>query len=340
MVNKKTTVIFLTLIILIVITVGIGYFSFFQKGDKTKNTETTKQELFGCLDEGKAVSYKIEEKESPLADVIIFVNDKFTEKELSYFKIENIRKNYHPIEIHRCGIYVIRMFNYDPLDPKQGKDYRAELWRYAYDGSKEMQLLFDGFSTDFRVDPTESYVALEWSYLDNQDYALVIKDLKTKKNSFVLKFVDFIKQYPGFSGNFGLYGGWSTNGQYFWGQIFDGANVLEFLRIEREIWKMSVFPTPPNVLGGDALNTDTGWLTVHSDNVWYGDTEFTEQEKAKRRAQGVGTELYIYNLFTGKRYFVDKIDEPLWFFKPQWFSDTELEYELPNGDKKVYNINL
>ena len=78
---------------------------------------------------------------------------------------------------------------------------------------------------------------------------------------------------------------------------------------------------------------------MHPDNVWYGIDIMTEQEEARRRARGTGTELYIENLFTRERNFVDKTEEPLWYFQPKWISDTELQYELPDGTKKIYKIN-
>ena len=87
------------------------------------------------------------------------------------------------------------------------------------------------------------------------------------------------------------------------------------------------------------MNIEKGLITVHPGNVWYGIADVTEQEKAERRKQGMGTELYIENLLTKKREFVVKTNEPLYYFKPKWLSDTELQYEMPNGEKKIYKIN-
>ena len=65
-----------------------------------------------------------------------------------------------------------------------------ELWKYNYNGDGKKLILLDEdiigdlkkykhyFSTDFRVDPTESYIFLIRSYLGQPDYAFVIKDLE------------------------------------------------------------------------------------------------------------------------------------------------------------------
>ncbi|MBI5147584.1 MAG: hypothetical protein HZA37_00305, partial [Parcubacteria group bacterium] len=166
---------------------------------------------------------------------------------------------------------------------------------------------------------------------------LVIKDLNTKEDIFVLSAKSIFEQYSNVVGNFGL-DKWTDDGRYFWGDISDGAYVNGFFRIDTQNWKTDIFEAPQDVLGGDALNIENGYITVHPGNTWFGFTDLTQEEKEKRRKQGMGTELYIENLFTKKRQFVVKIDEPLYYFKPQWLSDTELEYELPTGEKKIYEI--
>jgi len=333
---KKILIILIPLILIATIT--IAYFFFFPEG-KIKPDKKLKQSTFltQCLSENLEVSYKIEEKESPLADVVVYIIDENIGKKVTSFKIDNIFKNYHPIELYKCGIYVIRFFNYDPRISKQKPEFRAEFWRYYYNG-EGIQLFFsEDFSYDFRVDPTEIYLVLEQSYLGNPGYALVIKNLNTKEDVFVLPLAEIVNKYPDLEGSIG-FNEWTKDGRYFWGNIFYGANVLAFFRIERDTWKTDILPAPKDVLGGDDLNLENGYITVHPGNVWFGISELTEEEKAKRRAQGIGTELYIHNLFTGERQFVDKTDEPLWYFKPKWISDTELEYEMPSGEKKTYKI--
>lgn len=347
MISKKNLAILILAVLLVVVGTGVSYFFFFQKSNKLKNAEISKPQLIECLNENEEISYKIEEKESPLADVIVFT-DKDTKKRSFFFKIENIFKNYHPIELHSCGIYVIRFFNYDPNKTKQDPGFKVELWKYVHDGQGLNILLLsekmaDGtlkgdYSYDFRIDPLEEYLILEKSYLGKDDYSLVIKNLETKEDIFVLLAKEIFKQYPNIIGDFDMLE-WTKDGRYFWGNVSDGAYVNGYFRIDTSSWKVDIYEAPQDVLGGDALNVEKGYITVHPGNVWYGFADMTEEEKAKRRVQGIGTELYIHNLFTGERQFIDKTTEPLWYFKPQWLSDTELQYELPTGEKKIYKIN-
>ncbi len=342
-----------------VITASIGYFSLFQKGDKIKNTKTIKQELIGCLDEKKEVSYKIEEKESPLADVIVFVNDKFTGKELSSFKIENIRKNYHPIELHQCGVYVIKMFNYDPKKTKQDPGYKTELWKYDYSNKGKPVVLFHEkidengiktyksyYGTDFRVNPSEKYVALEkWTltefdrggFVDGKDLSMAIKNLETKEDVFVLPANEIQKKNPNLAGGFDMRE-WTKDGRYFWGDIFDGADTLAFFRIEADTWKWEIFEAPAGTMGGTAFNSEYGYITYDDGPPWTGDVEFDEINKEKWLKESKKVHFYLYNLFTKKQILLATVDDPLWSFKPKWLSDTELQYELPSGEKKIYKI--
>jgi len=133
-------------------------------------------------------------------------------------------------------------------------------------------------------------------------------------------------------------GGWTRDGRYFWANIHDGANTLGFIRIDSQDWSVDFLPAPKDVLGGDALNLENGYITVHPGNIWIGINEIEEQEIANRRKEGMGTELYIENLFTKEQHFVASTTEPLWYFKPEWFSDVELQYELPSGEKRIYKI--
>ena len=329
---KKKFVIILILILLIL--TAIVYYFFYYNSKR-------------CLDENEKVSYKGEEKENTLVDITVFINDKITEKELSSFKISDVYKNYHPIELHTCGIYVIKFFNYTPKKSKQESGFRAEIWKYQYNGQGNNLLLLwkknkDGsttgdFSPDFRVDPNEHYVVLLKGYFGSSDYAIIIKDLKTLKDVFSLPMTEIEKQKPELAQDI-VFENWTKDSRYFWANTHAGANTLGFIRIDTQTWKFDLLSAPADVLGGDALNIENGYITIHPGNVWYGIDEPTNEEIARRKKQGIGTELYVENLFSGKRYLVDKTDEPLWYFKPQWISDTELQYEMPNGEKRIYKI--
>lgn len=298
-----------------------------------------------CLEASEVAEYSTpgENKAFVTSPVRITVKDKISGKKKYEFEIMYNSKGAFTFAIFPCNIYVTKIFNYDEKrGPLPG--YRNELWRFHYDGSGEPLLtLFkgegapDNFGQSFLVDPTETYIAFERSYLGSPSYALVIKNLNNLSDVHVLSYQSLIAAHEAPQGAIGLKQ-WTKDGRYFWGRIFDGAIVYAFFRLERDVWKTKVFPAPKDVLGGDALNVENGYITVHPGNIWFGFAEFEDREKAKRRVQGIGTELYIHNLITGERKFVTSTTEPLWYFKPKWLSDTELQYELPDGEKKIYKI--
>lgn len=346
---KRKILITLQLLVLLTIIVGVIYYFFFYQREKIESKKISEQSTFlnQCLDGDKVASYKIEEKESPLVDMTIYINDKNTERELFSFKIDNLFKTSTSIELHKCGIYVIKEFNFDFKNFKPLPGFSVELWRYQYNaiGKKFLELAGENiegkagvyYNYDFRVSPNEKYIVLEKGYLGKEGYSLVIKNLKTKEDVFTLSADSISKQYPNLVGNFNMRE-WSGDGRYFWGDIFDGAYVNGYFRIDTTNWKADIFEAPGGAMGGDVLNPNTGYVTVHPGNVWLGFAELTEEEKEKRREKGIGTEFYIHNLITGKRYFVDKTDEPLWYFQPRWISDTELEYYLPSEEKRGFVI--
>ena len=341
------------MLILILLIIWTAYFYSIKNPFPEKQLEKSNQEY--CLADDEVASYGIKKEEDLTYSetvVIISVKNKNTSLEKYNFKIYNVRENYHPVEIHRCSVYVARRFNYDPEKSKQEYGYRTEIWQYKYDG-KGIKLLLssekdkDGifkfyYSSDFRVDPSENYIALEYVGVKDGDLyspnnSIVIKNLKTKEDAFVLPFQKITDKYPDLVGSIGLRE-WTEDGRYFWGNIFVGANALGFFRIDTITWKADIFSAPENVMGGDALNFNTGYITVHPYNEWYGIYEIEQIEKEKMRKEGIGSEIYVESLIAGKRYFVDEIDEPLWFFKPKWISNTELEYYFPSGEKRVYEI--
>ena len=56
--------------------------------------------------------------------------------------------------------------------------------------------------------------------------------------------------------------GWlDKDNRYFWA-VPIGANVLGFIRIDLKL-ERELFSVPADVLGGDALNLENGYITVH-----------------------------------------------------------------------------
>lgn len=340
---NKNFLIILSIISLIVLGI-IYYFYFWKEG---KDITRVSEGWIGCLD-NKNVFYQSEDKGSTLAELTIFINDKLTENEPFSFRIDNVYKTVPRAELLNCNIYAIKFLNYDQEKIKQEPGFKVEIWKYKYNGEgapfftlseKSGNNFNEGdYSYIFRIDPNEKYLVLEKSYLGKDDYSLVIKDINTKEDLFILFAKDISKQHSNMIGSIGL-NQWTKDGRYFWGNIFEGAYVNGFFRIDVQTWKVDIFEAPQDVLGGDALNVENGFITVHPGNTWFGFSDMTEEEKEKRRKQGIGTELYIHNLITGERKFIVKTEEPLYFFKPKWISNTELQYELPNGEKKIYILN-
>lgn len=292
-----------------------------------------------CLSDNEIVDYTINWRQN-VSPVVMVIKDQESGKEIHKFTIDSTLPVWHPVQPRKCGVYVLRIFNYDPTDIiKSAKENIYEIWYYSYNGEgKPFFLLDKDFSLEFSVDFLEIHLALIKGYLGRIDFATVIKEIKTKEDIFELLLKDITNKHPSLEGNLSLID-WTKDSRYFWGRTHYGAYTLGFFRIDTQNWIYDIFPAPQDVLGGDALNVENGYITIHPGNVWFGIAEITEEEKARRRAQGIGTEFYIENLITGERHFVDKTQEPLWYFKPEWLSDTELEYELPTGEKKIYNIN-
>jgi len=318
-----------------------------------------------CLNENQQADFKIErlgkypsvEYNKGFAEII--VKNKITNSEIRRFKIDDIidPSHSHPIELHQCGVYIIKEFNFDRSSYKALPGFRVEIWRYDYTGNGRVLVVLAEenetgipdsagvpgkhyvfyYSYDFRIDPNEKYIVLERGYLGKDDYALVIKDLSTKQDIFMLPIKSIAEQYPDRVGNFGMLE-WSQDGRYFWGRIFDGAYSLAYFRVEASSWKADIFEAADGSLGGMPLNVNTGYLPIQPGLVWTGDVELTQELKEKDRREGKKSSLSIYNLFTKEKILIATTDEPQFFFKPKWLSDTELEYTLPSGEKRIYTI--
>ncbi len=341
--NKKKYIWIIIPIILIFLILGSGLYYFYKKDNIVQQKEKQPQAINSndCLTNDETESYKIKERKRGLGDVIaditLNVINRQTNLIVNTFQINDVFKNYHLIEIHRCGVYVIRFFNYDPKISKQKSEFYAEFWRYYYNGKGTKVLTLEDFSYDFRVNSIEKYIVLEKDYLGKDDYALIIKDLNTKEDIFSLPAKEIVKQYPNLVGNFNMRD-WTKDSRYFWGDIFDGADVLAIFRIDSTTWKWEIFEVPSYTMGGTALNAEYGYITYDDGPPWTGDIDFDEINKEKWLKEGKKLNFYLYNLFTKENILLTTVDDPLWNFKPQWLSDAELQYEMPTGEKKIYIV--
>ncbi len=339
--------IFIVVIVIFLILASIGIS--FYLSNKQKSIQENQATHSPCLENNEIVFFEFigDLHEATSANVII--NDKNNGKEIFRFKIDNLVPNRYSYELHQCSVYVIREFNYDIKTRRATPGYRIELWKYDYDSRDKNVLLFSEtdslgqytsyFNDNFRIDSLEIYVALEQrkSYLGESSYALVIRNFIENLNVFSLKHTDLLNQYPNLSGLFGLLK-WTKSGDYFWGNIFDGAIINAFVQITRDTWLVNIFQVPDGTEGGTAFNPEYGYVTYDTGPGWIGIDVVAEQIYDEWRKEGKKVDFYLYNLFTQEKTLLATTDDPSWSFKPQWLSDIELQYELPSGEKKIYKI--
>jgi len=316
-----------------------GIYYFIERLPSKQNQVEIKTTRPPCLLDNEKVDYDINWRQT-VGPVDIVMKDKESEREIYKFTIESVLYAAYPIQPRKCGVYALRIFDYDPADIiKSASENKYEIWHYVYDG--EGQILFSlgrDFNLEFKVDFLEAYLALIKGYLGQTDFAIVIKEIATNNDVFSLEHKDIISKYPGLIGVFGL-DGWTKNSRYLWGRISYGANILGFFRIERDAWKVDIFPLTERILGGTAFNLEYGYVTFDTGPGWIGIHEVAEQVYDEWRRQGKIVELYVYNLFTQEKFLVATSSDPSWHGTPRWRSDTELEYSLPSGEKKIYKIS-
>ena len=222
-------------IVALALVLVLGETLYFYSKSLSTGKEIKKQKLTHspCLNDNEIAIHEID-KGIARGLAKISIRDRRTNEEIFSFQIENTSKAGHSIEKFKCNIYVIRVFKYDDERGVPLPDYRTEIWRFSYNGNGEKILdLFkkegapDNYGQDFRIDPSETYIALERSYLGNPNYALVIKDLKTSEDIFILPLKEITNKYPKLEGSIG-FNEWTKDGRYFWGNISYGANVLAF----------------------------------------------------------------------------------------------------------------
>lgn len=265
------------------------------------------------------------------------------------FSINNLVYSHGPVEIGRCNIYTIRQFGWNnkTFKPIKG-EFTTDIWKYDYTGNGGKLLNLSEWRDDqeralvyypylFTISPDEKYISLAQGYLGSDKHALVIRDIDKEENVFILPIEKIIENNPERIGTIGLKE-WTKDGKYFWIDIFNGANVSAFVRIERDAWSWEMFPAPENTMGGDRLNYNTGWVTHNTLGIWTGENEISQQIKEQYQKEGKTGVFALYNLFTKQEIVLETATDPTYFFKPKWISDTELEYFMPSGERKVYTI--
>ncbi len=264
------------------------------------------------------------------------------------FKVDRVSSSVGAIQITNCYVYIVRDFS----SRVEGDSYRIryEMWRYDTNGrGKSLMLLLHtnntsglkDYSHATAVSHNDKYIALyRFDPIDSQinpEDALIVKKLKNLDDYIDIPLQEIYKKAV-ISGSLSLLG-WSKDSRYLWFSLSEAAVVNAFGRVDIKNKTYDVYAALEGTMGGDTLNVETGWVTYNPESFWCGEITCTEEELSERIAQGRSSTMYIYNLFTDKEYLVISTKEdPLWFYHPKWLSDTELQYTLPSGEKKIFTI--
>jgi len=310
-----------------------------------------------CLASGEYADYPLNQRMAaelglPASNtVMLSVRDRQTTNAMFSFEIADIDLEYHAIELHKCGVYVQRGINYDYNFIKHKSGATKELWKYSYDGRGEKLLtiaLVDqsgsaiySYESDFRVDPAERSLVVMHVVADtpsDSGTTLIIKDLVTKKDIFVLPLSEIINVDSNYAGDFGLEA-WTKDGSYFWADTLNGAVELAFIRIDPKTGEYKILPAPEGMKGGDLFNPENGFVTyINGANPWTGDASANSNYQQTFQKEGKIASFYLHDLFTKAEYLLATSTDPLVRYRPQWLSDTVLQYTLPSGLTTKYTI--
>lgn len=211
----------------------------------TTNQEEEKSIHSSCLTENEWAVTNFNEhffkrpdfREYPVKIVIMPKDSTFTAPSVFEFSVEGIdaRNEGSPrkgIESRKCGLYIQRHFNYDlewlrpsvneppyPNTPPVIKiipGFKSEIWKYDYSGNgnpllivnemDEKGVFHSNFTGEFAVDQTETYIALIRSWVGDPEHALVIKNLKTMEDEYIITLKDLMERFPDVGGAISL--GW------------------------------------------------------------------------------------------------------------------------------------
>ncbi len=293
----------------------------------------------GCLANNEIASYTTtNNRNKRIADVgTVVVANKEDGTQIFSFSINDVdASHYHGYELHNCGIYVIRQFNYDYLHGSAMPGYRQELWKFGYNGiSMKLTEVYD-----FRVSPNESTLSFSPFLTTSTDSSVILENLKTKQTVFTILPSEVAQQNPNIIADIGFYpGGWSDDSKYFWFNFSQAADVLGFVRFNTSDDSYQAFTAPTTTMGGDAFNPNTG-MTTYETNVapWTGSSEIDQQYRNQAAQSGQVSSFYVYDLLTKQNYLVATTTDPTYYFQPKWLSDSVLQYTLQSGATSTYAV--
>lgn len=335
--KKAIFIVIITITFLVLVFLGIYYF-WKKPSPMPQNLLENQITHLRCLGDDEIANYEINKRGLIGANAVINILNKTDNNIIYNFVIDGIFRSAYPIELHRCGVYVMRMFNYDVDKIKQEDGFRIELWKYDYNGKGENILLLNVYDLNFRVDPAEIYIALvQGKSQEPEGYGYAIKNQQTKQDSFILLYPTILRMNPGLEGYLDLEV-WTKDGNYFWGDVSVGAPRLGYVRIKRDNWEYDVLPAPAGTEGGTAFNPEYGYITYDTGPPWVGLDVIQEEIAKEWRQEGKTASFYLYNLFTKDQILLATTTEPFWQFRPQWLSENELKYSDPQKGEMIYKI--
>ena len=306
-----------------------------------------------CLQNGHKAEYEVLEHGDPgVAKVRVrdVSGQLVWEKKFSVPSTKHV-KSY---ELHQCAIYIHNGTGLNPVNGKADPGYFWSLWKYPYyiesDGDELVKFSENltgkredskkYYGTQFRINPSETFISLERGYPGSPDYALVIKDIETKEGVFALSMKNVVEKQPSAAGTFSV-GKWveRPEGEYLVSEIFDSARETAFVYIKTDTWESAVYPTPQDLQAGvERAYAPFEPMIAYTDIItWAGFKEVTDAIMDEYLAEGVKKHLTVQDLKTGERIVLEEV--PLvrdHKFKLLWLSDTELQYVLPSGEVKTW----
>jgi len=309
-----------------------------------------------CLRENEKAIYEVLEKGRPGKVRVSVIDIAASTTMWSRDLVHPTPDNVYPMRLNNCSFYLPVSNNYDYKDGKPLPGYTFSLWQFRYfaDAEKLVAVLSENPTGEkgkterrysgsfFNVNSSEKYVVLERSYLGEDDYALVIKDIRTGKDAFVLTLDEVLKEHPNAAGSFDV-GRWVTrpDGEYLRTFIYDGVRDVAYVYVKAGTWETEVYDVPSDMLAGVevAIPPFAPILAYTDVIVWAGIYEVTQALIDEQISSGQKKHLIVANLKTGKKVVIETA--PIirgHRFKLTWLSDTELQYTMPDGTTKTYRI--
>jgi hypothetical protein len=240
-------------------------------------------------------------------------------KAMEFFAtIPNVNKNhYHSSEYHNGNVYIIRRTGDTNTD-----SWQDELWRH--DEFRAGTLLYAIKGLDFRVSPSEVYVAV------NGSEKLIILDaqgnpLQEYLPSQVLTGPEDLPLMIGLLD-------WSDDSSTLWLET-DGPVVACFTKVAVPSWQVTI-----NDLAGVPIGRAEYELNPNTSKVVFSDLRmfFAADTYDEFKASGEAVTLYVYDLANKslQQIAVSKAEE----FEPVWLDDVTIEYNDPVGEGRITSV--